>query len=82
MERLAILVDRLYKSVAPTKYVFKVPLVGRFMPLVGHGARCYNGRLRGSAPGGGGHPSFFGQLYITLVKLHTQNERQIGKYYI
>ena len=35
MERLVILVGRLYKSVAPTKYFFKVPLVGRFMPLVG-----------------------------------------------
>ena len=35
MERLIILVGRLYKSVAPTKYFFKVPIVGRFMPLVG-----------------------------------------------
>ena len=35
MERLTILVSRLYISVAPTKYFFKVPLVGRFMPLVG-----------------------------------------------
>ena len=35
MERLIILVGRLYKSVAPTKYFFKVSLVGRFMPLVG-----------------------------------------------
>ena len=35
MERLIILVGRLYKSVAPTKYFFKVPLVGRFIPLVG-----------------------------------------------
>ena len=35
MERLIILVGRLYKSVAPTKYFFKVPLVGRFRPLVG-----------------------------------------------
>ena len=35
MERLIILVGRLYKSVAPTKYFFKVPFVGRFMPLVG-----------------------------------------------
>ena len=34
MERLIILVGRLYKS-APTKYFFKVPLVGHFMPLVG-----------------------------------------------
>ena len=34
MERLIILVGRPYKSVAPTKYFFKVPLVGRFMPLV------------------------------------------------
>ena len=35
MERLMILIGRLCKSVAPTKYFFKVPLVGRFMPLVG-----------------------------------------------
>ena len=35
MERLIILVGQLYKSVAPTKYFFKVPLIGRFMPLVG-----------------------------------------------
>ena len=35
MERLIILVGRLYKSVALTKYFFKVPLVGRFMHLVG-----------------------------------------------
>ena len=35
MERLTILVGRLYKSVAPTKYFFKVKLVGRFMALVG-----------------------------------------------
>ena len=34
MERLIILVSRLYKSVPPTNYFFKVPLVGRFMPLV------------------------------------------------
>ena len=35
MERLIILVGQLYKSVAPTKYFFKVPLVGHCMPLVG-----------------------------------------------
>ena len=35
MERLTILVGRLYKSVTPTNYFFKVQLVGRFMPLVG-----------------------------------------------
>ena len=35
MERLIILVGRLYKSVTPTNLFFKVPLVGRFMPLVG-----------------------------------------------
>ena len=34
MERLTILVGRLYKSVTPTKYFFKVKLVGRFMPLI------------------------------------------------
>ena len=30
-----ILVGRLYKSVTLTNYFFKVPLVGRFMPLIG-----------------------------------------------
>ena len=35
MERLTILVGRLYKSVAPTKYFFKIKLVSHFMPLVG-----------------------------------------------
>ena len=35
MERLILLVGQLYKSVALTKYFFKVPLIGRFMPLVG-----------------------------------------------
>ena len=35
MNRLSILVGRLIKSMAPTKYFVKVPLVGRFMPLVG-----------------------------------------------
>ena len=35
MERLTILVGRLYKYVGPTKYFFKVKLVGRFMALLG-----------------------------------------------
>ena len=35
MYRLTILIGRLYKSVPPTNYFFKVLLVGRFMPLVG-----------------------------------------------
>ena len=35
MKRLTILVGRLYKCVVPTKYFFKVQLVGRFVPLVG-----------------------------------------------
>ena len=35
MDRLSILVGRLIKSMAPTKYFVKVPLVGRFMSLVG-----------------------------------------------
>ena len=34
MERLTILVGRLYKSVTPTNYFVKVPLIVRFMPLV------------------------------------------------
>ena len=35
MYRLTIIVGRLYKSAPPTNYLFKVPLVGRFVPLVG-----------------------------------------------
>ena len=35
MERLTILVGRLYKSIAPTNYFFKVQLVGRLLALVG-----------------------------------------------
>ena len=35
MERLIKLDGRPNKSVAPTKYFFKVPQVGRFIPLVG-----------------------------------------------
>ena len=35
MEGLTILVSRLYKSVASTKYFSLVPLVGLFMPFVG-----------------------------------------------
>ena len=35
MERLIILAGRPNKSVAPTKYFFKAPQVGRFIPLVG-----------------------------------------------
>ena len=34
MERLMILLGRPNKSVAPTKYFFKVPQVGRFIPLI------------------------------------------------
>ena len=34
MERLIILLGRLYKSITPTTSFFKVTLVGRFMPLV------------------------------------------------
>ena len=35
MDRLSILVGQLYKSLPPTKYFFKVQLVGRFIALVG-----------------------------------------------
>ena len=35
MQRLIILICQLNKSVTPTKYFFKVPLVGRLVPLVG-----------------------------------------------
>ena len=40
MKRLMILIGRLCKSVAPTKYFFKVPQFGRFMALVGVIRRC------------------------------------------
>ena len=49
MDRLTILVGRLYKSVPPTNYFFKVPLVGRFMlslaGLVGSGNPRFMCRL-------------------------------------
>ena len=35
MYRLTILVGQLDKSVAPTLYFFKVPQVGRLLPLIG-----------------------------------------------
>ena len=35
MERLTILVGRLYKPITPTNYFFKVQLVGRLLALVG-----------------------------------------------
>ena len=34
MDRLIRLVCRPNKSVTPTNYFFKVPIIGRFMPLV------------------------------------------------
>ena len=48
MDRLTILVRRLYKSVPPTKYFFKVPLVDRFMPLVGGIGRLAESPLEAS----------------------------------
>ena len=50
MERLTILVGRLNKSVAPTKYFFKVPQVGRFMPLVGDISRLAESPLEVGIP--------------------------------
>ena len=35
MERFQYLVGRLYKTITPSNYFFKVSLVGRFMPLIG-----------------------------------------------
>ena len=35
MERLIILLGRPNNSITPTNYFFKVPLVGRFIPLIG-----------------------------------------------
>ena len=51
MERSKILVGRLYKSVVPTKYFFKVPLVGRFMPLVGWIGRLVESPLQPASIG-------------------------------
>ena len=45
MKRLIILIGRLGKYVAPTKYLFKVPQVGRFMALVGVIRRCVESPL-------------------------------------
>ena len=47
MERLVILVGRPNKSEAPTKYFFKVPQVGRFIPLVGVIRRPVESPLKG-----------------------------------
>ena len=35
MDRLTILVSRLYKSVTPTNYFVQIPLVSHFMTLIG-----------------------------------------------
>ena len=35
MDRLTILVCRPNKTVTPTNYFFKVPIISRFMPLLG-----------------------------------------------
>ena len=47
MDRLTILVGRPNKSVAPTKYFFKVPQVGRFIPLIGVIRRPVDSPLKG-----------------------------------
>ena len=49
MDRLTILVGRLYKSAPPTNYFFKVPLVGRFVPLVGGIGRPVESPLQSSS---------------------------------
>ena len=46
MDRLSILVGRLNKSVAPTKYFFKVQQIGRFMPLIGAIRRSVESSLK------------------------------------
>ena len=46
MERLSILVGRLNKSSAPPKYFFRVPQVGRFMPLAGGISRLVEPALK------------------------------------
>ena len=50
VERLTILVSRLDKSVAPTKYFFKDPQVGRFKPLVGVTSWLVESPLQSSKP--------------------------------
>ena len=46
MDRLTILVCRPNKSVTPTNYFFKVPIDGRFMPLVGMLPRPVESQLK------------------------------------
>ena len=46
MNRLTILVCRPNKSVTPTNYFFKVPIIGRCMPLVGVIRRPVESRLK------------------------------------
>ena len=50
MKRLIILIGRLCKYVAPTKYIFKVPQIGRFMALIGVFRRCVESPLKGLYP--------------------------------
>ena len=45
MDRLLILVGRLIKSMAPTNIFFKVPVVGRFIPLVSVSSWCVESPL-------------------------------------
>ena len=45
MERLTIFIGGPNKSVAPTKYFFKVPQVGHFIPLIGVSRRCVESPL-------------------------------------
>ena len=49
MKSFAILVGRLSKSVALTKYFFKVPQICRFMPLVGGIGRLVESPLQSNA---------------------------------
>ena len=62
MERLIILICRLNKSVTPTKYFFKVPLVGRLVPLVGVIGRSVESPLEAYRKESGGVEELVGAL--------------------
>ena len=71
MHRLIILICQLNKSVTPTKYFFKVPLVGRLLPLVGVIGRSVESPLYLNESHGLTGPTLF-NCYINDLVLATR----------
>ena len=76
MKRLTILIGRLRKSVAQTKYFFKVPLVGRFMPLVGGIGRLVESPLHSLSQSSLCEPALKGRFHGT-TNMNEINHRCI-----